>query len=53
MEKAQKLVSHLSEQADSRIKLLHGDITQPFCGLSEDTFMSYRESRSFLSYSTP
>lgn len=37
MEKAQRLVANLSGQADSRIKLLHGDITQPFCGLSEDS----------------
>ncbi|WP_318616463.1 SDR family oxidoreductase [Sporosarcina sp. YIM B06819] len=37
MEKAEKLVANLAGQADSRIKLLHGDITQPFCGLSEET----------------
>ena len=36
MEKAERLVANLSGNADSRIKLLNGDITQPFFGLSDD-----------------
>ncbi len=34
MKKAEKLVDHLPSGAENRIKLFHGDITLPNCGLS-------------------
>lgn len=36
MNKAEKLVASLSEDAPNRIHLLRGDITKPNCGLSKD-----------------
>lgn len=36
MEKAEKLVASLSGDAERRIKLLKGELTQPFCGLTDE-----------------
>ncbi|MFJ7936600.1 SDR family oxidoreductase [Sporosarcina sp. NPDC096371] len=43
IEKAKRLVASLSEGADERITILHGDITQPFCGLTKETIQELTE----------
>ncbi len=43
MEKAKKLVNSLSGDAANRIRLVYGDITQPFCGLTNEVIDELKE----------
>ncbi|GGF25717.1 hypothetical protein GCM10010954_25780 [Halobacillus andaensis] len=43
VEKGQRLISQFTEEKQNRIHLIKGDITEPYCGLSEESFKKLQD----------